>query len=319
MRKITIDDNNAGQRIDKFILKVLPGMSKSFSYKMFRKKNITLNGKKINGSELLQAGDGIKVFFSDETYDKFSLATVQETVTCHQVPLPEIIYEDEHLLVINKAVGVFSQPDQRGIGINQQIMAYYEKNGTVLSEGFKPGVANRLDRNTSGVILSAKDLPTIQRINGLIMDRQVDKRYRTIVSGRITEPRILEGYLIKNSNRNRVAINSDGDGDYIHTSIVPLQTGGNFTELEVTIKTGKPHQIRAHLSSIGHPIIGDGKYGHKHVNKALRRDYGLKHQLLHAWFYRFSGNDAFSQSYANGFTAPLPEQYKTIAEGILYD
>ena len=321
MREIRISGAVAGQRIDKYILKLLPGMTKNFSYKMYRKKNICLNGNKIGGNELLVEGDLIQIYFSDDTYDTFSVpkeeGVSEDRVGSIDIPLPRVIYEDDRLLVLNKEAGIFSQPDQRGVSINQQIEAHYRKMGTVLEQGFTPGVANRLDRNTSGVILSAKDLPTIQAINGLVMDHQVDKRYRTIVKGQVTEPRVLEGYLVKNSNRNRVSVNTHGEGDYIHTSIRPIRIGKAFTELEVTIKTGKPHQIRAHLASIGHPIVGDGKYGHKDINKTLRKDYGLKHQLLHARFYRFTGDDGLSRAYTEGFTATLPEIYRKVSEGLL--
>ncbi len=318
MIEINITAENAGQRIDKFILKLLPGMSKSFSYKMYRKKNITLNKSKIKGSEILRNGDAIQIFFSDDTYKKFCENEDQDNVvkSMDTVPIPEVIFEDEHLLVINKSVGVFSQPDERGVGINQQIKAYYDKNCIILPEGFKPGVANRLDRNTSGVIISAKDIPTIQQINELIMSHQVKKIYRTIVKGQVLSEKVLEGYLEKKQTRNRVSINNQGQGAYIHTTIKPIRTNGDFTELEVQIQTGKPHQIRAHLAIIGHPIIGDGKYGHKDVNKMMRQEYNLRHQLLHAYYYKFEGESELSQRYHEGFTAVMSPLYESISKGL---
>lgn len=315
MRLIEITANNQGQRVDKFMLKLLPGMSKAFCYKMFRKKNITLNGKKIKGSEILRERDSLKVFFTDATYEKFALPDA--TDGAQEVPLPKVIFEDEHLLILNKEAGIFSQPDPRGVSIIEQIKAHHRAMGNALPEGFVPGVANRLDRNTSGIILSAKSQQAIQRLNHMVMAKEVDKAYRTIVLGDVKGPMDLKGYLKKSGSRNKVTLSQNPeDGDFIHTVITPLRGNGAYTELKVVIHTGKSHQIRAHLAGENHPIIGDGKYGDHLTNKAFRREQGLRHHLLHAYSYALKGEGEFADRYSEPFEAALPPLYKQIAEAL---
>lgn len=327
MKEIQIDAFNQGQRIDKFVLKLLPGMSKSFCFKMFRKKNIKLNGHKIQGNEILKSGDEIKVFFADETYDKFA-GNIESTTSGlgdvkMDVPLPKIVFEDQHLIVINKAAGIFSQKDPKGVAVTDQIEAYYKSAHILLSTGVKIGVSNRLDRNTSGIILSGKTLPMTRAMNDAIKSHDVQKLYRTIVAGSIKQKIELKGYLKKDPISNKVSlINRDdyvSDGDdiaFIHTIINPIRTNDAYTELEVEIKTGKPHQIRLHLSSIGHPIIGDTKYGDRNINQVLAKKYGLKHQLLHAYTYRFVVGDGLLEDYTKPFVATLPLIYKSISEDV---
>lgn len=323
MKEITITQGNEGQRIDKFLMKLLPGMSKSFCYKMFRKKNVKLNGLKIQGDEHLKENDIIKVFFSDETYEKFSGPSIKEDLA--EIALPEVVYEDACLLVLNKASGIFSQNDVKGVSITQQIEAYYRHKSEKLELGVKVGVSNRLDCNTSGIVLSGKTLPMIQAINNAIKNHDVQKLYRTIVVGEIQSPMTLKGYLVKDPSTNTVTIqneaykpsNDTDSASYIHTILRPLRSSSRYTELEVEIKTGKSHQIRAHLASIHHPIIGDAKYGDEKVNKQMRRDYGLRHQLLHAQSYQFLSKEPLFEAYTKPFTALIPELYYAIAKDVL--
>lgn len=317
MKEITITTKSAGQRIDKFLLKLLPGMGKSLCYKMFRKKNITLNNKKIQGNELIVSGDLIKVFFSDETYKQLSEGSNSGQTYKKELPRLDVVYEDDQLLVVNKPVGVFSQPDPEGVSIIEMILNNYNEGD--LPVGFVPGIVNRLDRNTSGLIFSAKDMPTVQRLNELIKSGQTEKNYRTIVFGQVLKPMKISGYLLKDEVKNQVKMFEKPikGGDYIETHLFPLRSTGEYTELDVRIITGKTHQIRLSLAHIGHPILGDTKYGNKDKNLALQKKYHLYHHLLHAHSYRFLDQDGGALStYHKAFIAPLPQKYITIATDI---
>jgi len=315
MVEINITPQNQNQRIDRFLLKVLPGMSKSFCYKMFRKKNITLNGKKISGHEICEDGDLIQIYFTQETYNRFALIKPEKRFVSDCVL--DIVYEDNHLIVINKAIGILSQDDGTALSVVDQIRSYYEDQHLQMDTGFKIGVSNRLDRNTTGIILSAKSLPMAQIINQKIKNHEVIKLYRSIVFGKIDKDIELKDRIHKDHSHNKVSIDHDGE-IMIHTIIKPIRWNESFSEVEIEIKTGKTHQIRVHLASIGHPIIGDNKYGNSHLNHNLKHKYNLNHQLLHAYSYQFIEGDMplDNERYYKPFIASYPDLYHTIAKAV---
>ncbi len=315
MIEINITPQNQHQRIDKFMLKVLPGMSKSFCYKMFRKKNITLNGEKISGHEICHEGDLIQVYFTQETYNHFASRIQEKRFESDGVL--DVVYEDNQLIVINKAIGVLSQNDGTALSVIDQIRSYYEEKNVQMDTGFRIGVSNRLDRNTTGIVLSAKSLPMAQIINHKIKNHEVVKLYKSIVFGKIDKDIELKDTIHKDHNNNKVSIDQDGE-IMIHTLIQPLRWNESFTEVEIEIKTGKTHQIRVHLASIGHPVIGDNKYGNIHLNKDFKRKYNLDHQLLHAYSYQFIEGDIplDNERYYKPFIANNPDLYNTIAKAV---
>lgn len=321
MQQIIIKDNEAGQRLDKMLAKYLNEAPKSFLYKMLRKKNITLNGKKAAGNEKLVSGDEVKLFLSDETIARFSSSLVQYTKE-----KLDILYEDENILLINKPAGMLSQKAvDSDESVVEHLITYLLTSGQLSEQDlktFKPSVCNRLDRNTSGMIAAGKSLKGLQELSRLFKDRTLGKYYLCLAAGNITEPSRIQGYLAKDEKTNQVTVRTvkSGDADPIETEYRPLKTDGDVTLLEVHLITGKTHQIRAHLASVGHPVIGDYKYGNRNVNDSYRKAYGLEHQLLHAYRLVFPElKGALSNLSQKEFIAPLAEEFREIAadKGVL--
>ena len=290
MKEIVINENEAGQRLDKFLGKLLKEAPASFYYKMLRKKNIVLNGKKATGNEKLTAGDSIKLFLSDETFEKFA-GKRQTNDLAASVPniALEIVYEDHDVLAINKPAGMLSQKAKKeDISANEYILQYLLESGTITRESlhtFKPSVCNRLDRNTSGILVAGKTLNGLQQMSKAFRERSMEKYYLAIVAGHISKPRRIEGFLKKDGVNNQVTILSEPSNDAkpIITEYRPLKLIGQVTLLEVHLIPGRSHQIRAHLASIGHPVIGDTKYGNPRLNREFLKNAGVTHQLLHAY------------------------------------
>lgn len=344
MQKITIGSNQAGQRLDKFLHKYLPNAGTSFLFKMLRKKNITLNGKKAQGNEILSEGDTVESFFSEETFKQFQGSDYEDSSVNNAIPHSnlekqneyqkayqsihdiQIIYEDDNVLILNKPVGVLSQKaEAKDISANEWLIGYLLNQGDLTNEElktFKPSVCNRLDRNTSGLLLCGKSLAGSQKLSKDLKERSVHKYYRTVCVGELTIEQTIQGYLIKDEKSNKVTIveevprNCPNPKDYspITTTYKPLKVCNNFTLLEIELVTGKPHQIRAHLASIKHPIIGDTKYGYDKINQAMQKQFSLKNQLLHAYCVAFETEDgALSKLSSKKITAPLPKQFIRIA------
>ena len=291
MKLITVHKQEEGQRLVKLLGAYLKEAPTSFFYKMLRKKNITLNGKKADGTEKLKSGDEIRLFLSDETYEKFAgKARPKEKFPTAKL---NIVYEDSNVIFINKPAGMLSQKSvSSDVSLNEYLLGYLEKRGRWKQEesrAFRPSVCNRLDRNTSGMVICGKSMAGLQQMSALLKDRSLHKYYLCLVKGIMTESQHLEGYLLKNESTNQVQIfKEEAEGaSHIITEYEPLYTEGEVTLLKVTLVTGKSHQIRAHLSSIGHPIIGDPKYGDRKMNAFFRETHGVQNQMLHAWKLSF--------------------------------
>lgn len=348
MRELTINKNEAGQRLDKFLGKYMDQAPKSFFYKMLRKKNITLNGKKAAGNEMLTQGDVVKLFLADDTIDKFSSApefskiaaaghngltarggnvkdqkartisansaesaaskisadstnsaqTLQQFGKNGKSGKPfhseighslRILYEDEQTLFLNKPVGMLSQKAApQDVSVVEHLIAYLLESGQITTEElrtFHPAVCNRLDRNTSGIIAAGKTLAALQQLSEMFRDRSMKKYYLALVKGTVKGNQRISGFLKKDSRTNQVQILKDEipGASAIETEYRVMKQANGVTLLEVHLITGKTHQIRAHLASIGHPIIGDYKYGNRTINEQFKKEYHLSSQLLHAW------------------------------------
>ena len=250
MQSVIIGHNQAGQRFDKFLHKYLPNASTGFLYKMLRKKNITLNGKKAEGNEMLRLNDEVQMFFSEETFTLFAGKTFEESAYDQAFKVLkgiQIIYEDTHVLILNKPAGILTQKaSDKDLSLNEWMIGYL-LHSNILKESellsFKPSVVNRLDRNTSGLVLCGKTLAGSQALSKLIHDRSVKKFYRTIAVGQLTDAAKIKGFLTKDHSTNKVSVSKmkRDDSDYIETAYEPLKYNRQLTYLEVELITGKTH------------------------------------------------------------------------------
>ena len=314
MQQIIIEKNQSGQRFDKFLFKYFKDATFGFIYKMLRKKNITLNNKKSDGKEKLKENDIVKIFMADETIEKFR--------GLFQIKLPEpinldIVYEDENVIFINKKTGMLSQKSKENdVSLNEYVISYLVNEGKLSIEDlktFKPSVCNRLDRNTSGLIVAGKSLQGLQDMSKMFKERMLHKYYLAVVVGTINEPMKITGYLKKNNKTNKVTITNKTDGEYIETYYEPVKVLDDVTLLKVQLITGKTHQIRAHLSSINHPIIGDYKYGKKEINDIYKKKYGIENQMLHSYQLTFETINGELGNLSNKtFIAKPPKEFAEI-------
>jgi 23S rRNA pseudouridine955/2504/2580 synthase len=316
MQEIIITANEAGQRFDKLLAKYLNQAPKSFIYKMLRKKNIVLNGKKATGNEQLAIGDSVKLFLADETIEKFSKLEIQQT----KVQL-DVLYEDENILIVNKPVGMLSQKaEQKDESLVEHVISYLLDSGQLAKEElrkFKPSICNRLDRNTSGLVVAGKSLAGLQEMGALFKERSLKKYYRCLVMGKVSEKQYIKGYLTKDEITNKVSIleKEEKDSLPIETEYEPIWSNDKVTLLEVHLITGRTHQIRAHLASCGHPIIGDYKYGNRKTNDVYKAKYGLESQLLHAYRLEMPTLTGVLEAVSEKqFVAPISKQFARIVE-----
>lgn len=316
MRQLTVHKNDENQRLDKYLKKYLKEAPGSFIYKMLRKKNIVLNGKKADGTEKLTAGDEIKLFFAEETLVKFTGESADKDIL--QFPVMnnlEILFEDEDVLILNKPAGELSQKaEAKDVSMNEYALGYLQQTGAITEESlkvFKPSVCNRLDRNTSGILIVAKTYQAAREFCEALQKRTVRKFYRCIVRGEVKKAESIDGYLWKDEKTNKVQIFKDKrEGTFeIHTAYKPIKCEKGLTLLEVHLITGRTHQIRAHLSSIGHSILGDPKYG----DKKLSEKYKVKYQLLHACRLELDGfTGEFTKYNGKIITANVPKIFEKI-------
>lgn len=317
MQSLIVSNNEAGQRLDKLLTKYLNLAGKSFLYKMMRKKNITLNGKKCDGSEKLLSGDEIKLFLSDETISKFSEVKIPDVKKINL----DIIYEDEHILLVNKPSGMLSQKAKdTDESLVEYLIDYMISSGQLSTEqlkSFRPSICNRLDRNTSGLVVGGKSLAGLQVMSEVFKDRSIHKYYNCVVKGEVLKRQTITGFSIKNEATNQVTIHKTSvPGSVpIITEYEPIQYYGGYTLLKVTLITGRTHQIRAHLSSIGHPIVGDYKYGDSRVNEEAKKLFHISSQMLHSFQVVFPDlKEPLAYLSGKSFQAPLPKTFTKICK-----
>ncbi|MBR4881871.1 MAG: RluA family pseudouridine synthase [Clostridia bacterium] len=293
MKEFIINKNDAGQRLDKFIEKATAGMPKSLIYKSIRTKKIKVNRKRAEVNYVLQQGDVVLMFLKEEFFATSDPDAYYLTLT----PKIDIVHEDDDLLLVNKPMGVSCIPDEREERdtLINHIKAYLYRKGEFDPEAessFEPALCNRIDRNTCGIVIAAKNAETLRKINDDIKFRRIDKKYLCILHGTpVPKSGILEGYLIKDSKTNTVKVYdnkpSKGDAKTIKTGYKVLNSKKGFSLVEVQLFTGRTHQIRAHMAHIGHPLLGDGKYGINKEDKKL----GFKYQALCSYSTTIDGKE----------------------------
>lgn len=316
MKEVNITGKEENQRLDKFLLKYFNNAPKSFVYKMLRKKRIKFNGKKAEGNEIIKNGDKLQMYIAPETMD--SLMSEKEIVKAERHF--GIVYEDDNILVVSKPAGLLSHPESiadKNTLIDQILYYLYEKGEYDMSKesSFTPAICNRLDRNTGGIVIAGKNLAAVQAVNKAIAQRKIKKYYITMVRGEFTQEKELFGYHVKDELTNTVKVlKKEAPGaKKIFTKVKPIAVKDNFSLLEIDLITGKSHQIRAHLKSMGYPVIGDRKYGEMRVNTRFKDKYGLNNQFLFAYKIAWHENEGV-MAYLNGkeFTAVLPDYIENI-------
>lgn len=314
MQEFIIQKEEAGQTVMKYMARLLPEASMGLLRKSMRKKNIVLNGKKIEGREKIAAGDSVKVWFSDETIEKFR--GKREEAPKRDYPDFEtwILYEDENIVILNKPAGLLSQGDTSGApSLNEALLSARESRA-----GVTPSICHRLDRNTSGLVIAGKTVRGLQEMNALIKAHSLTKVYQALVYGKTPASGILKGYLVKDHERNQVRYTERAEQGAlpIETHYETLETveahGCLFSLVRVHLVTGRSHQIRLHFSSIGHPLLGDPKYGSR-ASLSASETLHIRRQLLHAASLTFPAlTDDFAYLSGKTFTAPLPDDFASV-------
>lgn len=280
MKKTIVGENDKGQRADRFLSKLLPNANKNFIMKMIRKKNIVNNSKRMNASDILNKGDEITIYFSDETFEKFS----KRDNTYAHINL-DIVYEDENILVVDKASGLLSHSasNNREKNLIDGVIAYLIESGQYSprnENSFIPALCNRLDRNTAGLVIVGKNAVALKTINEKIRERDFKKIYNAIVLGNFTFNGLIEDRMVKDDKKNRTNIVKSKDGILMQSDVKPIIAGEKYSLVEIDLITGRTHQIRAQLAHLNHPILGDPKYGSYSANRKLDSLDMKNHQLL---------------------------------------
>ncbi|MDE6035147.1 MAG: RluA family pseudouridine synthase [Ruminococcus sp.] len=310
MITFTVNDNDCGQRVDRFITKALPDLPKSMMYRLFRKKDIKINGRRCDISAVLNAGDVVTVYVKQE----LSAVKKCDMNFLNSPPDFEIIYEDNNILIAFKPVGLdpHSNSTSSADTLIDRIKHYLYNKKEYFPEAensFSPALCNRLDRNTSGLIISAKNAVALREINEAIRNGRVHKIYRCVT---VTPPPknqdVISAYHRKNDNRNIVRISDKYADGYkpIRTGYKVIDRKNGLYLIEVTLFTGRTHQIRAHFAHVGAYILGDGKYG----NTALNKRYGVFRQALCAYSLDFELPENSPLAYLNTLELSAPEPFR---------
>jgi len=312
--KIEIGSNEAGQRLDKFVRKLLKDVPLSAIFKALRKGDIKVNGRKQKEKYSLEIGDVVEIKYiqSDQSNKKLNFKRVDPSGM-------KITYEDDNMLLVEKWPGVLVHSDKKNgeATLNDYVLSYLNEKGDYMPEKevtFTPAPCNRLDRNTSGIVFFGKNFESLKILNELIRDRKVKKYYTALVRGRIKDG-IHQAYISKDEENNISKIyDKQGPGTKeISMEVTTIQSNGAFSLIEIDLITGRSHQLRAHLAHLGNPIIGDSKYGDKKINAFFNNKFGLDYQFLYAYKVIFKEvPEKFSYLKNKTIAETLPPMFKKI-------
>lgn len=286
MIEITINKNDANQRFDRFLRKYFTNAPLSLIQKNIRKKNFKINGKRATADMFVKEADTVNMYISDSDYNKW-IRKIDYKASDFDL---DIVYEDENIIILDKKSGLLthsSNPKEYGNNLVDQMISYLIKTKKVDSRDktFTPAVVNRLDRNTEGLVIGAKNAMALRNLNKAIRENNISKYYLTIVKGEIKEEFTVDTYISKNENKNKVK--QSDKGSRIITKFRPIESNGSFSLIECELLTGKTHQIRYSLKKNRTPIIGDSKYGNKDINNMLFDKLAIKNQVLLAYKLKF--------------------------------
>ncbi len=303
MKEIVIDEKEAGQRVDKYVRKYLSDAPLGLIYKTFRKKDIKVNGHWVNIDYVLNANDVLRIYLSDQIIEEYSHPHVVENIEFNH----PILYEDQDILAVFKPSGLLVHGDEKEkrITLSNQVLSYlmqkqeYSPND---NRGFVPSPAHRLDRNTSGIVLFGKNLPSLQALYDLFKDKdRITKKYLTLVKGNLIGKGIIDTPLFKDENKGlvRIAKLHEEGAKKATTKYKVIESFKDYTLVEIELLTGRTHQIRVHMASIGHPLMGDGKYGDFKANRDFYERFRYESQFLHAYCITFGNIEGYLSRLSN--------------------
>ena len=312
MKKFVIKEQESGLTLEKYVRKVLNVAPLSFIYKLFRKKDVKVNGHWQDKKYVISTNEEITIYITDDQLQEFQNQNKFEN--SNQISRM-IVYEDKNLMILNKPRGLLVQPDaSNDISLDKMVCEYLSDNQT---SAFTPGPVHRLDRNTSGLIVFGKNINTLQYLSEVFKDHElIEKHYLALVVGDISQDGLIDKPLYKGSN-NMVYVSDKEEAKEAQTIYHVLERFGEYTLLDLILLTGRSHQIRVHLASINHPVVGDEKYGDFKINKKFYEKYKLKNQFLHAHELRFGElGEPLKYLKNTNFVADLPNEYVKILKDI---
>lgn len=317
MISFKIIDTESGQALEKYVRKVLNTAPLSFIYKLFRKKDIKVNGHWEKEKYILNVDDEVSIYVSDAQLEEFNKKNEYQP---NDSIKDWIIYEDKNIILINKPRGVLVQKDDHSSdkALDQLVIEYLMFKGEYdpqKEQGFKPGPAHRIDRNTSGIVIFGKNHASLVYLFELLKNHElIGKHYISLVCGDVLEDGVVEAPLRKNFDQKKVVVASVKDGGKPSKTIYHvLEHLNGYTLLDLTLVTGRTHQIRAHMSYIRHHVVGDTKYGDFKVNNLFKKEYGFENQFLHASELHFGKLEKPLENLSSkSFKAEMPDEYKEL-------
>lgn len=317
MISFIIKKEEEGQTLEKFVKKVLSEAPLSFIYKLFRKKDVKVNGHWQDKKYPIYSGEEISIYITDSQLEEFKRQVESKQV---EDITNWIIYEDENILLVNKPRGVLVQKNiEDSNALDEMVISYLTNKGEYdpnKNLGYKPAPAHRLDRNTAGIVVFGKNIATLRYLSEALNDKSViSKRYLALVKGEISKNGEINAPLLKNSKSQRVSVSNEGKPSITRYKVV--ETFKGYTLLEVELLTGRTHQIRVHMAYINHPVVGDSKYGDYELNKEIESKYGFKNQFLEAYQLDFHKlNNPLKYLSGRSFKISLNDEFLNLINSI---